>query len=646
MGASAGFRGGASASMGASAGFSAGASMGASASLGASASMGASASIGATASFGGASIGISASAGFSFKSTDEKSIEEEESIAQVKLDKPKAKLGEKELPAENCLELKRYFPKILSGYYYIKPECSPKPLRVFCDFSLYKDVVDFYIFKDDMNVANPDLSYLKISNVEDVKYFCSRKGLYPIKLEHQDMIERIFHLLILDGYDLSGSNFIPLGFDYTCKNGKCSGIYSSLTARTTLPINQFFIGALEQSANPGFYVGFGLKAEPRMINFDIKQVKISGLICSTNKFETKSDTEVVRTISCEMNSSQNTEIFNKNDVIVRCPKGCEQSNVQVFGRGLYHGDSSICKAAIHAGILNGKGGKIKVVMQSPIDQYSGSHEHGILSSNKNNDGIRPFIIMKYVPKCPIDRFKEKEAKNKFVATPFKSNLGSSSKKASFLETGYSSEINYSAEKLIKELTENLNDYNNYSNYNNNSNIQPNTSSEQSKLEIEAFKQRFTEKESSQKTENESKSSEKAQKTEETKMSQNAFSVGAGAMGNALGYAGGDFGFGGSGLGSSGLGYGLGFDGSGRYGGYGQYGGGVALGLNGQFGGYDINNYSLGTGYGGSTLGYSNWDGYSKGMGLAGIGLGQSQVQGLEGSGMASVRGMGNLIINV
>ena len=174
--------------------------MGAPASFSASASMGA--SMGVSASFT-ASASTSASGSFSFKSTNQKSLAEEETMAQAKLEKPKVKLGEKDLPADNCMELKRYFPRILSGYYYIKPECSHKPLRVFCDFSLYKDVVDFYIFKDNSNVANPDLSYLKISNVQDIRYYCSKKGHYPITLEHQDMIERIFHLLILDGYDLA-----------------------------------------------------------------------------------------------------------------------------------------------------------------------------------------------------------------------------------------------------------------------------------------------------------------------------------------------------------------------------------------------------------------------------------------------------------
>jgi hypothetical protein len=495
--------------------------------------------------------------------------------------------------------------------------------------------VDFYIFKDDNNSSNPDLTYLRIENVEDIRYFCSKKGLYPIKLEHKDMIERIFHLLILDGYDLAGSNFIPLGFDYTCKNKKCSGIYNSLTSSSTLPINQFFQGAMEQSANPGFYVGFGLKAEPRMINFNITQVKISGLICSTNKFESRSDTVGVKTISCEMNTSQNTEIFNKNDVIVRCPKGCDRVSADVFGRGMYHGDSSICKAAIHVGILNGNGGKIMVVMQSTVDQYSGSHENGIRTSNKINDGIRPFIIMKYVPKCPIDKYKEKETKNNGQSKNFIS--AKTNKKASFLEIENSNEINKSAEKLIKELTENTqnsenstynnNNYvnNNYNSatVNNNENI--NNNNNKSSLEMEAFKQRFAEKKD--------KLPDLTSMTARAPSANSTYSAGGafgydGALGlGQIGIGGGSYGIGGYG------GYGMGM------GGYGGGYGGYAVGMGGQAG-LDINNYNLGVGMAGNYIGYPNWDGYSKGMGLGYTGMGQSQVQGIEGSGMASVNLMG------
>lgn len=442
-------------------------------------------------------MSVSASASFSFKSKDQ-SENDESKVPVVKALKKKPKLGEKEIPAENCLEIKRYYPKILSGYYYIKTECSPKRLRVFCDFSLYKDVVDFYIFKDEMKIPNPDLGYLNIKKYNDVQYHCSRNGLYPIKLEHKDMVERIYQLLILDGYDLSGPNFIPLGHDYSCKNSKCSGIYNSLTSKSTLPINQFFDAEIEPSSNPGDFVGFGLKASPRLINFDVSKIKVSGLICSTNIFQKKSDNDVTKTISCELNTSQNTDIFNKNDVIVRCPKGCDQSQATVFGRGIYHGDSSICKAAIHAGIINGNGGKLKVVMQTPVPQYISSHENGIFTKDKVNDGIKPFIVMKYIPKCPIDKFKDREGKSK---SKDKKN------KSSFLEFSNSNELSNTAERLLRGLKEENNDVNNetlnLAENNLNSNLLLNNDfvnlnyNYNPNFEIESIKQRFAQKETSE-----------------------------------------------------------------------------------------------------------------------------------------------------
>ncbi len=77
---------------------------------------------------------------------------------------------------------------------------------------------------------------------------------------------------------------------------------------------------------------------------------------------------------------------------------------------------------------------------------------------------------------------------------------------------------------------------------------------------------------------------------------------------------------------------------------GMYGYGGSMGLSGGAGGFDYNSINLGTGYAGGNIGYGNMDSYNKGMGLQGVGLGQSQIVGMEGSGMASVGGLSNGLV--
>lgn len=41
-------------------------------------------------------------------------------------------------PSNSCFTIKKLAPFKKSGYYWIKPDCVPNPLRVFCDFDNFK----------------------------------------------------------------------------------------------------------------------------------------------------------------------------------------------------------------------------------------------------------------------------------------------------------------------------------------------------------------------------------------------------------------------------------------------------------------------------------------------------------------------------
>jgi len=358
-------------------------------------------------------------ANFSFKSLNSISSGKKENAINDLNFKPiqkKPRRGEQENPAEDCLELRLKFPKILSGFYYIQPECANKPLRVFCDFSLYKTAVDFYIFKDDLPIPNPDLSYLGIKNADDVKFQCAKIGLEPLEINSVDVLNRIYDLLIIDGYILTAENYIPIGYDYNCKDNKCSNIYNSLSKFKSKPLNGFFGGKPQKTEKSGRFVGFGI-LDNKVSTFNSEKSKLSGLICSTNKFSKNKNEDVIIKATCEFNVSKNSSVFNTNsDFIIECPSGCNNNSCEIYGRGVYHGDSSICKAAIHAGNISSSGGKLILNLQKPEKDYIGHNDYGLTSKDKKGNGVKSFITQKYVPKCPIDGFKNllKKNQNSFI----------------------------------------------------------------------------------------------------------------------------------------------------------------------------------------------------------------------------------------
>lgn len=68
---------------------------------------------------------------------------------------------------------------------------------------------------------------------------------------------------------------------------------------------------------------------------------------------------------------------------VFCPPGCDQRenpwDFEIWGFELYSDDSSICRAAIHAGLLSPRGGAVTVEIQPWVDYLEGKEQNGILS---------------------------------------------------------------------------------------------------------------------------------------------------------------------------------------------------------------------------------------------------------------------------
>lgn len=63
---------------------------------------------------------------------------------------------------------------------------------------------------------------------------------------------------------------------------------------------------------------------------------------------------------------------------VECSCTQEAASVgNVWGSGPYTDDSRICRAAVHAGVIDAAGGDVSFTVSDGLDEYSGSNENGI-----------------------------------------------------------------------------------------------------------------------------------------------------------------------------------------------------------------------------------------------------------------------------
>lgn len=76
-------------------------------------------------------------------------------------------------------------------------------------------------------------------------------------------------------------------------------------------------------------------------------------------------------------------LFQTN-IVVECPAGCgDMTTLPVFGSdGVYAARSSVCKAAVHAGLIQ-SGGTFVVALESPSLSFDGSVQNGVESKSLN-----------------------------------------------------------------------------------------------------------------------------------------------------------------------------------------------------------------------------------------------------------------------
>ena len=59
-------------------------------------------------------------------------------------------------------------------------------------------------------------------------------------------------------------------------------------------------------------------------------------------------------------------------------------NGPVWGSGVYAGESSICAAARHAGVIGEEGGAVRIIPLAGMANYQGSYRNGITSQDKGS----------------------------------------------------------------------------------------------------------------------------------------------------------------------------------------------------------------------------------------------------------------------
>ncbi|XP_078720282.1 cysteine-rich secretory protein LCCL domain-containing 2-like [Lampetra fluviatilis] len=80
-----------------------------------------------------------------------------------------------------------------------------------------------------------------------------------------------------------------------------------------------------------------------------------------------------------------------------CRPGCVNAESDVYGSKVYADNSSICRAAIHAGVItNSQGGYVDVMPVDKKNHYGSTHQNGILSKRTRNPAggkaFRVFVV--------------------------------------------------------------------------------------------------------------------------------------------------------------------------------------------------------------------------------------------------------------
>ncbi|XP_040537295.1 cysteine-rich secretory protein LCCL domain-containing 2 isoform X2 [Gallus gallus] len=107
--------------------------------------------------------------------------------------------------------------------------------------------------------------------------------------------------------------------------------------------------------------------------------------------KTTSNTYMTQVITCETKMRDKCRGSTCNRYL--CPAGCLYSKGKIFGTFYYESSSSICRAAIHYGILDNKGGLVDITRKGRTPAFVKSTRNGVESFRKNKPS-NAFMVSK------------------------------------------------------------------------------------------------------------------------------------------------------------------------------------------------------------------------------------------------------------
>ena len=319
-------------------------------------------------------------------------------------------------PGKDCWHIKQLIPFKKSGYYWIKPKCTKKSIRVFCDFSIDGLGTSIFIWKSKDSTKNTPIVDIPINNVKDIQKQCAMEGLYPIEIHNINTVVRITQYLETLGYNLALPLVFPLGFDWGCESQKCSLTYKSISDKSSPNVSSFFPPPEKAvwdynkiSKYNGMGIGYNKNKSPCFFNLGSPEAKIGALICSTNSHVPPLSDPTEASLTCSDVLVGNAKIDGSigTKVKVLCPSFCkEKSEHKIYGKDTFSDNSSICRAAIYSGMIQDtEGGSVMVVIGPSYQTYKGNEKNGLVSHEYKNKTNKSFTLESIEEKCPIDFFK-------------------------------------------------------------------------------------------------------------------------------------------------------------------------------------------------------------------------------------------------
>ncbi len=183
---------------------------------------------------------------------------------------------------------------------------------------------------------------------------------------------------------------IPMGYDYDCDLKECGGSYKSLKDHNSKDISSILGGYIDSSnvknskfALKGRIDSIGFNYDKGMMSyFGLAGKKVKGIICSDNAFDHFGS---LIPIKCNdtMRNNVALQAGMHSSIQAMCPKNCaKELDFRVWGSVLYRDDSSICRAAVHAGqIVDTEGGVVYVGVEKGQLGYKGTENNKIKTEN-------------------------------------------------------------------------------------------------------------------------------------------------------------------------------------------------------------------------------------------------------------------------